>query len=595
MSDFLPVSQLDFTSLRENLKTYLQGQDRFKDYDFEGSNLSVLLDILAFNTYQNAFYLNMIGNEMFLDTATLRDSVVSHAKELNYVPRSYTSAAATVRVNVAVTNNAIFNVTVPQGYKFTSTSAQRNFTFSTTEPAVITRNSNNQFVKDVIVYEGFLLSEKYVVNNSIENQRFVISNPKVDTDSIEVFVSSDINSNVFTEYTLTTSIFGLSSNSTVYFLQAAENEKYEVLFGDNIISKKPTNGNLIRIDYRVSSGSDSNGLNTFSPQSTIEGYSVTSSTIAAASGGSNSESISSIKFNSTKFFQTQDRVVTKEDYKSLIIANFPEIKTISVYGGEEIPGTPQYGRVVISPVTQTGTPITQTTADRVLSFVKTRSPLSINPVLVDPDFLDLQVNTTVKYNINQTTLSANQIRSLVSTAISDYNSANLIDFNKTFRYSKFVSAINNAHPSIVSNETSILVSKTINPLLNENYSETINFGNELRRDDYNVSRPLTNEFTVYSSQITYNSRPAYFGEDGAGGLFVYELTGAGRSILKNNAGTVDYINGTVNINNIIISDFVGPGIVFYAIPAKQDIRSLRNTVLQIDNLQTVIAVEAVKE
>lgn len=595
MSDFLPVSQLDFTSLRENLKTYLQGQDRFKDYDFEGSNLSVLLDILAFNTYQNAFYLNMIGNEMFLDTATLRDSVVSHAKELNYVPRSYTSAAATVRVNVAVTNNAIFNVTIPQGYKFTSTSAQRNFTFSTSEPAIVTRNSNNQFVKDVIVYEGFLLSEKYVVNNSIEDQRFVISNPKVDTDSIEVFVSSDINSNVFTEYTLTSSIFGLSSNSTVYFLQAAENEKYEVLFGDNIISKKPINGNLIRIDYRVSSGSDSNGLNTFSPQSTIDGFSVTASTVAAASGGANSESISSIKFNSTKFFQTQDRVVTKEDYKSLIIANFPEIKTISVYGGEEIPDVPQYGRVVISSVTQTGTPITQTTADRVLSFVKSRSPLSINPILVDPDFLNLQASTTVKYNVNQTTLSANQIRSLVSTAIGNYNSSNLIDFNKTFRYSKFVADINTAHPSIVSNETSIVISKTINPLLNENYSETINFGNEVRRDDYNVSRPLTNEFTVYSSQITYNSRPAYFGEDGAGGLFVYELTGTGRSILKTDAGTVDYINGIVNINNIIISDFIGTGITFYAIPAKQDIRSLRNTVLQIDNLQTVIAVEAVKE
>lgn len=595
MSDFLPVSQLDFTSLRTSLKTYLQGQDRFKDYDFEGSNLSVLLDILAFNTYQNAFYLNMIGNEMFLDTATLRDSVVSHAKELNYLPRSYTSAAATVRMSVAVTNNSIYSITVPQGYKLTSTSASRNFTFSTSEPSIITRNSNNQFIKDVVVYEGFLLSEKYVVNNSIENQRFVLSTPKVDTDSIEVFVSPDTISNVFTEYAFTSSIFGLNANSTVYFLQAAESEKYEVVFGDNVISKKPTNGNLVRVDYRISSGTDANGLNTFTPQGTIEGFNVTSSTVSAAAGGANSESVSSIKFNATRFFQTQDRTVTKEDYRALILANFPEIKAVNVYGGEEIPIAPQYGRVIISSVTQTGNPITLTTADRLLSFVKARSPLSINPGLIDPEFLDIIVNTNVSYNVNLTTLSATQISTLVSNTISTFNTANLIDFSKTFRYSKLVSDINDAHNSIVSNETSIMIAKSIVPLLNENYSATIDFGNEIKRDDFNVSRPLTNEFTLYSSQITFNTRSAFFGEDGAGKLFVYEMTSAGRNVLKTDAGTVDYVNGIVTINNITISDYVGSGVTFYAIPAKQDIVSKRNTVSRIDNSVSVINVEAVKE
>lgn len=596
MSDFLPVNQLDFNTLRTNLRTYLEGQDRFKDYDFDGSNISVLLDILAYNTYQNAFYLNMIGNEMFLDTATLRDSVVSHAKELNYLPRSYTSAAATLQVKINVSNTAAYTETIPQNYKFTSTTSTNTYTFSTAEPYIVTRNANGDFITQVDVYEGFLLTERFVVNTSLTDQRFVLSNDRVDTDSIEVIIAPSVGSSNTTEYTFTSSVFGLAANSTVYFLQAAEDGKYEIVFGDNIISKKPQNGNLVTVNYRIASGNTVNGISSFTPQSTVNTYTVSvQSVVSSAAGGAESESISSIKYNATKFFQTQDRVVTKEDYKSLIIANFPEIKSISVYGGEEIPITPQYGRVVISPVTQTGNPVTQTTADRILDFVRVRSPLSINPVLQDPDFLDLYVTSTIKYNVNQTTLSANQIRSLVSSAITTFNGTSLIDFNKTFRFSKFVTAINSAHPSIVTNETSILMAKTIIPLLNENYSETVSFGNEIKRDDYVFSRPLTNELTVYSSQVTYNSRPAYFGEDGAGNLFIYELTGTGRNILKNNAGSVDYVNGVLNISSIILSDFSGPGITFFAMSAKQDISSLRNTVLRIDNSQSVLTVEAIKE
>lgn len=595
MSDFLPVSQLDFTSLRTSLKTYLQGQDRFKDYNFEGSNLSVLLDILAFNTYQNAFYLNMIGNEMFLDSATLRDSIVSHAKELNYIPRSYTSAAATVRVNVAVTNSAVYTVTVPQGYKFTTATASKNFTFSTPAPTVITRNSNNQFIKDIIVYEGFLLSEKYVVNTSIENQRFVLTNPRVDTDSIEVFVSPDANTSTNTEYTFTSSIFGLNANSTVYFLQAAESEKYEVKFGDGIISKKPTNGNLVRVDYRISSGSDANGLNSFTPQGTIDSYNVTASTVTAASGGANNESLQSIKDNATRFFQTQDRLVTKEDYKALIIANFPEVKALNVYGGEDIPLIPQYGRVAISCATQSGDILTQTSKDRIMDFVQTRSPLSINPMIVDPEFLDLSITTNVNYNVNLTTLTSSQISALTANAILSYNSSSLTDFNKTFRFSKLVSTINASHPSIVGNETSVRMIKTIIPLLNENFTFSLDFGNEILRDDFNMSRPLTNEFTVYSSEITYNSKKAFFGEDGAGNMFIYESNGTGRNVLKLNAGTVDYRNGTVTISDVILNDYSGAGISLYAIPAKQDLTAQRNTIIRINTQLNSISVTAVKE
>ncbi len=595
MSDFLPVNQLDFSSLRENLKTYLQGQSRFADYDFEGSNISVLLDILAFNTYQNAFYLNMIGNEMFLDTATLRDSVISHAKELNYLPRSYTSAAATVRVNVNVTNNSIYSITVPQYYKFTATTSNGTYTFSTAEPYVINRNANNQFVRNIDIYEGVLLTEKFVVNTSIENQRFLLSNPSVDTDSIEVFVHPTANSSTNTEYTFTSSVFGLNANSTVFYIQPAESSKYEVQFGDNVISKKPAHGNMIAVKYRVSLGAAVNGASSFSPQTNIDGYSVTASTVSAAAGGAENESLSSIKFNATRFFQTQDRLVTKEDYRALILANFPEIKSISVYGGEELIQNPQYGRVILSCVTQSGDNITQTTADRLLSFVKTRSPLAINPQLETPEYLDLGVTTNVRYNSNLTTLTDSQVSSLVANTINNFNNTYLIDFKKTFRYSKLVSDINNTHASILSNETTVVMAKTIIPLLNENYATTIDFNNAIERDDYNVSRPLTNEFTLYSSSFTYNSRESYFGEDGAGKLFIFENTSAGRNILKTDAGTVDYENGIVNIATVVIADYSGDGITFTATPRNQDITSNRNTVIRIDVALNNISSTAVKE
>jgi len=596
MTDFLPTDQLDFASLRQNLKEFLQAQDIFKDYNFEGSNISVLLDILAYNTYQNAFYLNMIGNEMFLDTAILRDSVVSHAKELNYLPRSYTSAVASIQVQVNVTNPALYTITLPQGFKFTGSSANGNYVFSTNQPYVIERNANNEFIANVEIYEGFSVTEKFVVNTGIEQQRFVLSNDRIDTSSLEVFVSPSTADQITnTEYLYTTSIFGLNGNSTVYFLQPAEDGKYEIQFGDDVFGKKPTNGNVIKAEYRVSSGNTVNGVSSFTPSGTLTGYSITTSTLTPADGGAIAESIASIKTNAPRFFQTQDRMVTVEDYKALLVANFPEIKSINVYGGEEVPETPQYGKVIISAVTQSGDPVTQTTTDRMINFIRQRSPLSINPEIIQPEFLDLVVNTTVRYNVNRTKSNNNQIKNRVFNAINNFNSANLVDFGKTFRFSKFVTAINSADRSIVGNETSIILKKTILPILNQSYTATIDFGNAILRDDYYVSRAKTNVFSVYSSMITYNSKTAYFGEDGAGKLIIFERTNTGRNILVSNAGTINYETGVVSLSNVVINDYVGDGLIFYAIPRKQDIYTYRNNVIRISDVGNRVTVEAVKE
>lgn len=596
MADFLPTDELDFDSLRTNLKEFLSSQEIFKDYNFEGSNIAVLLSLLGYNTYQNAYLLNMIGSEMFLDTAELRDSIVSHAKELNYLPRSYTSATASIQVNINVTANNVNSVTIPQGFKFLSTSESGSFVFSTNQPYIVEKNSNNQFITTIDVHEGFLLTEKYIANTSINNQRFVISNDKVDTNSIKVTVAPTIlEQENATEYLFTTSIYSLNGNSEIFYLQACENNKYEIIFGDNVFGKKPENGNVIIVNYRISSGNTVNGISNFTAQSTIDGYTISTTTVSNADGGSERETNDSIKFNAPRYFQTQDRLVNKNDYKALLTANFPEIKYVNVYGGEELTPIPQYGKVVISAVTQTGDSITQSTIDRMITFINQRNTLGIKPIIVEPEFLELIVQTIVTYNSNKTTLNNNQIKQKIINSINLYNSNNLLDFGKTFRFSKLVETINESDKSVLGNETSILLKKTIVPLLNENFTATIEFNNTIKRDDYNISRPKTNEFSVYSSQITYNSKTAFFGEDGAGKLIIFENTSTGRNILVSKAGTINYDTGLVTIDNIIINDYIGDGIIFYAVPKNQDIYSFKNTVIKISDVNNVITIKAVKE
>ncbi len=595
MTDFLPTNQLDFNELRSNLKSFLQAQSIFKDYDFEGSNISVLLDILAYNSYQNAFYLNMVGNEMFLDTALLRDSVVSHAKELNYLPRSYTSASATVNVLVNVTDITINNINLPQYFKFNSVTSNGSFTFSTDNPTIITRNSNNQFTANINILEGFIVTENFIVNTNIDSQRFVLSNEKVDTDSIQVFIQPSVSDANTSEYVYKTTLLDINPSSNVYFIQSAETNKYEIIFGDGIVGNKPKNNNLITVNYRISSGNLVNGASNFTAVSTLDGYTVTATTIEKALGGAEAETIASIKFNAPRHFQTQDRVITQDDYRTLLLANFPQIKTISVFGGEEYPVIPQYGRVFISASTFTGYPVTEETSARIINYLKGRSTLSIQPTIIDPEYLDIQINTSVNFNTNNTSYTNQQIKNIIETTINTFNQENLLEFNKTFRYSKFVAALNDAHPSIVSNETSTLMVKTFIPLLNETYSVIIDFGNTIRKDEYNVSRSLTNEFVLYSSQITYNNKQSYIGEDGNGLLFIYEFTNTGRNILNNNIGTINYDTGVIVISNIIFNDFFGAGISLFATPINQDIKSVRNTIIRIDPDLNNITVNAIQE
>jgi hypothetical protein len=325
-------------------------------------------------------------------------------------------------------------------------------------------------------------------------------------------------------------------------------DKYEILFGDGVFGNKPVSPNLVSIEYMIASGEEANGCKLFQFKGR-QRYNYLVSTVSNASAGSNRETLKSIKFRAPRHYQTQNSAVTSEDYKILILNNFNDISAVNVYGGEEL-DEPQYGKVFISASTTSGDVLSNNRKTDILNFLKIRTPLSLNTEYIDPNYLDLIVNSQVIYNPALTSLTDNELLTNIRNIIIAYNSENLLDFDNDFRYSKFIAAIDNTDNSIVSNNTELTMVKEYLPLLGVNLIFTIEFKNELKKDDNTESRPLTNEFTLYSSEFTYNGRPAYIGEDGGGQLFIYEYTDQGRRILNPNCGSVNYTTGKISINNI---------------------------------------------
>ena len=471
---------LDFTSLKESFKNYLKTQNIFKDYDFEGSNINVLLDVLSYNTYMNTFYLNMIGNEMFLDSAQLRESVISRAKELNYTPRSFKSARATVTLTVQ-TDGSAASVTAPKGTSFNSRIGSNTFTF-TTDQNIVFSGANSTFVSDqIVIYEGQYVNDTFTVNNSDTRQRFVLSNPTIDADSLTGTVIEDNGAEILT-YLKATSLFDKQANSQIFFVQGAENDKYEVLFGDGVLGRKPKDNSIVVCEYRICKGELPNGAFKFTSDGAINGFSnVVVSTISAAAQGAIHESIDSVKFNAPRYFTTQERAVTAEDYRNLLLLNFPEINAVSVYGGEEaIPAI--YGKVFIAVDLKNVDGVPDIRKQQYYNFIKPRSSLSIDPVFIDPDFMYVDVTSTVHYNLNVTSLNSESIKQEVLTAIIAFNSTYLDDFNKTLRYSNFVKAIDAADRSILSNDTIVRPIRLITPTLNADTNYDIDFAQSIENN-----------------------------------------------------------------------------------------------------------------
>ena len=574
---------LDFDTIKDNFKTYLKSQDRFKDYDFDGSNMNVLLDLLSYNTYLNSFYTNMVASEMFLDTAQLRDSIVSHAKELNYLPRSFKSAEAVVDITINTGSPSVTSLTVPKGTSFSTRIGANSFTFSTNRNIVLSGSNGIFTASSISIYEGEYISETYTVDYTATNQRFIISNPTVDTDSITLTVIEDNGAQVL-EYSYSSSLFGITSGSKVFFIQPAENEKYEITFGDGIAGRKPKDNAIVIIEYRVTNGELPNGAFKFTSDGPIESFAnVTVSTVTSAIGGAVNESLESIRFNAPRHYTTQERAITPSDYETLLKTTYPEINAVSAYGGEE-ETPPQYGRVFLSVDIKDVEGLPTVKINEYYRFLKDRSPVSIEPVFKNPDFTYIDVTGSVNYDIAKTDLEPSDIETLVISAISSFNTANINNFKKTLRYSRLLDAIDNAHPSIISNETSVRAIKVVKPVVNRAQNLTIKYDFPLLNDKQQRISSIHSSAvkrTVESSIFTLRGRNVIIEDDGNGKLVLAGLSENNTYTIIKDVGTVDYGLGELVINDFLVSTYPVSGIKFYVRPSSNDIYSTKNNILTI--------------
>lgn len=583
------LSNIDFDTHKNTLKQYLKSQTRFQDYDFEGSNMNVLLDIMSYNTFHNMFYLNMVGSEMFLDTAQIRDSVMSHAKELNYTPRSFKSAEANVNITITSNDLAKRSIAIPRGTTFTSRFNNRNFTFSVGESVIVTDytiNSNRTISflgSNITLYEGYFVNDSFTYTADA-TQRFILTNKNCDISSVAVTVIEDVGATVLT-YTRATSLFNIDQNSRVFFVQPCENDSYEIVFGDGVTGRRPKDNSVISVEYRISNGQLPNGCNSFRSDSTIDGESaIVVTTNSAAAQGSVSESIEEIKYNAPRHFTTQERAVTTEDYENLLKLNFSEVNAVSAYGGEDL-DPPQYGKVFVAVDLKEVDGIPEAKKDQYYRFLKPRSPVSIDPVFVNPEYTYIGLTSTVKYNVNITKLSTEDVRTLVTAAITRYADANLNNFNRVFRYSNVVEAIDNAQSAIVSNETFVKVIKIITPALGVNNTIDVNFQTPL---DTTLS-VVKGGYSITSTRFIYKGERATLQDDGLGTVNI--VSGSGNVIT--NIGTVDYDTGLVQLSNFNVSSYEGAGIKVKAEPRNRDISVINNNIINIVEDDIALTIQGV--
>lgn len=480
----IQMTDLDFNTIKNNLKTYLQSQDTLKDYNYEGSALSTLLDVLAYNTQYNAYYLNMVANEMFLDSAIQRSSVVSQAKLLDYIPKSAIAPQATI--NLKVNQVTDVSLTLPKFTKFMSEAIDGvNYNFVTVDSSTVNVVANTAVFTDVAIKQGIPASLSFIVDsNSNPTYKFAIPESAIDTTSLQVLVQVSGSNTAFEIYKSAENYLTLDSNSLVYFLQEGLAGNYEITFGDGILGKKLSDGNIVNITYIATSGTSSFGANNFVLMGSINGYSNTSiSPVTSATQGSSRETISSIKTQAPKSYAAQGRAVTKEDYITAIQQNKLgyAFDAVSVWGGQENPD-PVYGQVFISLKPAGSYTLTQTQKTRLIQdVIKPISVMTVEPNLVDPDYTYIQITSNVLYDPKKTNQTVQQIKDAVRSAIYNYATATLNTFNSTFMASEFSTLINKISPAILTNELSIQLQKKFYPSLTVPSTYKLYYGAPLKK------------------------------------------------------------------------------------------------------------------
>ena len=597
MATKLEISELDFDGIKANLKTFLSQQNEFTDYDFEGSGMSTLLDVLAYNTHYLGYNANMLANEMYLDSADLRSSVVSLAKQVGYTPTSCTSSTATIDVLVNDASGA--SLTMSRGTKFTTTVDGQSYSFVNNSDASITPTDGVYKFSNLTIYEGSYLNYKYTASTSDIDQRFIIPNDSVDTTTLTVKIQESSSDATTNTYTLATGITGLDSTSKVYFLQEVEGGRFEVYFGDGVTGKAIEDGNIVILDYINGNRDAPNGATTFSLSGTIGGFSsATITTVSNASGGTGLESITSIKYNAPRDYSAQDRAVTAEDYKTLVKSLYANAQAVQVYGGEDAE-TPDYGKVYISIKAKSGSNLTTATKESLVQSLKQYAVASVTPVIIDPETTYITLVVSFKYNSNLTTKDVSTLQTNVLTKVASYNNDTLEDFAGMFRYSKLIEAVNDADTSILSNITTVKMYKYFTPTLNSGIKYTLSYNNAL----YNPhsGHNSSGGGVISSSGFKVNNDSSlnehFLDDDGAGNLRLYYLSGTTRVYTDTTYGTINYSTGEVVLTSAHITSIsnvdgaTSTQIRVFATPSSNDIVPVRNQVLSIDTSNSTITGE----
>ena len=585
----LNIAELDFDSIKNNLKDYFASQAEFTDHDFGGSAISVMLDILAYNTYYNSYYVNMLASESFLDSAQLRDSVVSKASMLGYTPKSSIGAKANVSITVTPAD-APATITIDKYTQFSSTVNGTSYTFCTSDSTTVTPVNGVYTASGVTLAQGIPLTFRYTANTANTEQKFLLPNANTDMDTLTVTIqesASDTNTSV---YTKATDITTINSTSNVYFVNEHTNGQYRVQFGDGTLGRKPTTGNIVLLKALVAEGADVNGANTFSASGTVGGYGTSSVAVTnAAAGGSDRETLESIKFNAPKTYETQNRAVTTDDYKKIVEGNVSGLDSVSVWGGQDH-STPTFGKVFVSAKPTGATSLSAAQITSIKESVSSYNMVAITPEVVDPDIVDLIFDTTVKYDSRLTTLSSGAVAASVIDTMQTYKTNNLLKFGSIFRYSALSTDIDNTESSIISNLTTITAKKGITPSTTTADSYTISFNNAI----YNPS--TTYEGAVTSSAFAYtdSTGTAYstcYLDDKNGVFRIFYLSGADKVILSETAGTVTYSNGYISITSFKPDSFSGSTIDFTITPATNDLVPVRNQIFEIANTNITVTMQ----
>ena len=586
----LTVTDLDFDQIKTNLKTFLQAQPDLADYDFEGSALSTIIDVLAYNTFYNSFNANVNMNEIFLDTAQVRNNVVAHAKSLGYVPRSATSPFASINVTINNPAGSPSSLSMSRGTTFQTTIDGTNYTFLNLEAQTIQPVGGVYTFSNLKVNQGTLRTQTFTVDDTSTAQKYAIPDTNVDTATLVVKVKTNSTSSDFDVYTLVTNIVDVKGDTQAYFLQEGLDGQFEIYFGDDVFGKKLDAGNVVEIEYLVTEGVSANNATVFKMTGNVSGNTNASVTLVDKSGGgADREETDSIKFNAPLSFLSQNRVVTADDYKAIVKNNYTNTETISVWGGEE-QAVPEYGKVFLSIKPANADTLTATQKQFIKdSILKTKNLVSITPEIVDPDYTYIKLEVFFKYDPNLTSLTAGELKNAVIATITSYNNTNLKKFDGVFRASQVTTQIDATNPAILNTIMRVNVQKRLYPTIGTAKKYELEFSSPFSTNiAENASVIDSSEFVL--NGFNHKMQDIKTDDPNIRRVQFYRITNNQKIITTENAGTVDIAAGKVTLTNFNPASITDGStyITVTGTPSSNDLAPKRNQLLQIDLLQTTV-------